>query len=144
MIPAAIVHVITTMAMVTSMSLAPIQPFEPDPAEVTALARTVWAEARGCSELQQRAVCWTVFNRVDSEIFPDTVLEVLSAPCQFAYSSDFPATDELQELARDCLTDWHYERDRVLEPGFYYYFGDGRINHFSTEYGGKGERWEEE
>ena len=53
-------------------------------------------------------------------------------------------TEELEALARDCLEDWHFERERVLEPDFCFFFGNGRINIFSTEYGGKGERWAEE
>lgn len=137
MIPAAILHVITTLALATGLTLEPVQPWEPDPVEVTALAKTMWAEARGCSELQQRAVCWTVFNRTDSPDFPDDLMEVLSAPNQFAYSPDYPATAELTELAADCLTDWHYDRDRVLDADMFWYWGDGRVNHFRNAYKGK-------
>jgi hypothetical protein len=53
-------------------------------------------------------------------------------------------TAELEALARDCLTDWHNGEDRVFGPDFLYFFGNGRINIFSTEYGGRGERWEQE
>ena len=43
----------------------------------TALARTVWGEARGCSTTEQAAVAWCVLNRVDSPEFPDDVLSVV-------------------------------------------------------------------
>ena len=145
MIPAAVMRVLATMAMLCGLSLEPVTPWEPEKADVDALARTLYGECRGCSELQQRAVAWTIFNRVDSSEFPNSLIEVVSQPYQFAgYSESFPVTAELEALARDCLEDWHFERERVLEPDFYFFFGNGRINIFSTEYGGKGERWEKE
>lgn len=145
MIPAPVMHVLATMALLCSLSLEPVTPWEPDAADVTALAKTLYGECRGCSELQQRAVAWTIFNRVDSEQFPDSLIEVVSQPYQFAgYSESFPVTAELEALARDCLEDWHFGRERVLEPDFCFFFGNGRINIYSTEYGGKGERWSEE
>jgi hypothetical protein len=145
MIPAAVMQVLVTMALLIGMTLEPVTPWEPDPAEATALAKTLYGECRGCSELQQRAVAWTIFNRVDSEQFPDTVIEVITQPSQFfGYKESFPVTEELEALACDCLTDWHNGEGRVFGPDFLYFFGNGRINIFSTEYGGKGERWAEE
>ncbi len=146
MIPAPVMYVLATMALTCSLSLAPVAPaWEPDPADVDALARTIYGEARGCSEIQQRAVAWTIFNRIDDDRFPGTLIEVVTQPSQFAgYSEGFPVTEELEELARDCLTDWHRGEDRVLAPEFVYFFGDGTKNIFSTEYGGRGERWEME
>lgn len=145
MIPAPVMHVLATMALLCSLNLEPVTPWDPEAAEVDALAKTLYGECRGCSEIQQRAVAWTIFNRVDDERFPDTVIEVITQPSQFfGYSESFPVTAELEELARDCLEDWHFERERILEPDFLYFFGNGRINIFSTEYGGKGERWAEE
>lgn len=145
MIPAPVMHVLATMALLCSLSLEPVTPWEPEAADVDALARTLYGECRGCSELQQRAVAWTIFNRVDDSRFPDTVIEVITQPSQFfGYRESFPVTDELYDLACECLTDWHNGENRVLEPEFCFFFGNGRINIFSTEYGGKGERWAEE
>lgn len=153
MMPAPIMQVLVTMALMGALTLSPINqltqveaaPWEPAETDVVALARTLYGECRGCSELQQRAVAWTIFNRVDDPRFPDSLIEVVSQPYQFAgYSESFPVTEDLAALAWDCLTDWHFERERVLEPEFCFFFGNGRINIFSTEYGGKGERWAEE
>lgn len=145
MIPAPVMHVLATMALLCGLTLEPVSPWDPDPAEVDALARTLYGECRGCSELQQRAVAWTIFNRVDDSRFPDTVIEVITQPSQFfGYSESFPVTEELEALARDRLTDYHNGEGRVFGPDFLYFFGNGRINIFSTEYGGKGERWAEE
>ena len=150
MMPAVIVKLLATMAILCQ--LAPVlpepepEPWEPAEADVTALAQTLWGECRGCSELQQKAVCWCVFNRVDDDRFPDTVIEVLAAPYQFmGYKTSFPVTEELADLARSCLIDWHNGENRVLEPEFVFFHGDGRINIFTTQYGKEeGRRWAEE
>ena len=122
----------------------PELPWEPDPAEVTALAQTLYGECRGCSELQQRAVCWCVFNRVDSDKFPDTVIGVITQKSQFfGYSASNPVWDSLYQLAHDCLVDWHNGENRVLEPEFCFFTGNGVKNTFTTQYGG-GRTWSEE
>lgn len=119
-------------------------PWEPDEAEVLALARTLYGECRGCSELQQRAVCWCIFNRVDDPRFPDTVLGAITQRSQFfGYSASNPVWDSLYTVAYDCLVYWHDGVERVLEPEFCFFTGNGRINVFTTEYGG-GDVWAEE
>lgn len=119
----------------------PELPWEPDPAEVTALAQTLYGECRGCSELQQRAVCWCIFNRVDDPRFPDTVLGVITQRSQFfGYSASNPVWDSLYAVAYDCLVDWHDGAERVLEPEYLYFYGDGSRNHFTTAWQG-GKEW---
>lgn len=122
----------------------PELPWEPEEADVVALARTLYGECRGCSEIQQRAVCWCIFNRVDDSRFPDTVVGVIVAPHQFAgYSPTNPVWDSLYQLAHDCLIDWHNGENRVFDSDYLYFHGNGVKNIFTTEYGG-GERWAEE
>ena len=114
-------------------------PYIPDEAEVEMLARLIWGEARGVpSDMHKAAVVWCVLNRVDDPGFPDTVLEVLEAPYQFAgYSADYPVLPELATLAADVLIRYHAERDggtnvgRVLPVEYLYFTGDGRNNHFT-------------
>ena len=114
-------------------------PYIPDEAEVEMLARLLWGEARGVpSDMHKAAVVWCVLNRVDDPRFPDTVLEVLEAPYQFAgYSADYPVLPELATLAADVLIRYHAERDggtnvgRVLPVEYLYFTGDGRNNHFT-------------
>lgn len=54
--------------------------------EIDLLAKIVWVEARGESEKGQRAVVEVVFNRMVSDLFPDTLYDVLSQkkPTQFS------------------------------------------------------------
>lgn len=131
-LPTAIIHVLTTMSLLCNLSLASIMPpYEPDPAEVTVLAQTLYGECRGCSELQQRAVCWCVFNRVDDPRFPDTIIGVVSAPLQLqGYSSSNPVWENLYEVAYSCMVDWHNGENRVLDEDMCWFSGWNRINHF--------------
>lgn len=64
------------------------------------IARLVYTEAGAESELGQRLVIDTIFNRVDSEHFPDTVYDVIWQPGQFAahQSIDNPVYKDILEL----------------------------------------------
>lgn len=54
--------------------------------EIDLLAKIVWVEARGESEEGQKAVVEVIFNRMASDLFPDTLYDVLSQkkPVQFS------------------------------------------------------------
>ena len=120
------------------------EPYEPNVAEVEALARMLYGEARGVASTMEKAACvWCVLNRVDDPRFPDTVLEVLEAPYQFAgYNASHPVLPELAEIAADVLTRYHAERDgnteagRVLPAEYVFFTGDGQNNHFYSEWKG--------
>ena len=93
------------------------------------------------STTEQAAVVWCVLNRVDDPRFPDTVLEVIEAPYQFSgYDPEYPVKEEFALLAADVLTRYRAERDgeenvgRVLPAEYCFFTGDGRRNHFTTEW----------
>lgn len=124
-------------------------PYIPNETEVEMLARLIWGEARGvASDMEKAAVVWCVLNRVDADGWPDTVAEVVTQPFQFVgYSPDYPATEELKEIAADVLTRWEREKQeggdagRVLPAEYVFFTGDGERNYFRTEYRG-GVYWE--
>lgn len=113
------------------------------------IAKTVWAEARGCSKTEQAAVVWCILNRVDSDIngIPDDIIGVVTQPYQFAYYSDSPVTDELFELAKDVISRWEREKSgetnvgRILPKEYLWFHGDGTNNHFRNAFEG-GTRWD--
>ena len=111
-----------------------------DEEDVIACARMLWGEARGCDLENQMGCVWIVCNRVDDPRFPDTIKAVIQQPGQFhGYSTSFPATDELKEVARDVLTRWSLEKqgveiDRELHSDYLFFHGDGVKNHFRKEY----------
>ena len=118
--------------------------------EIPYIARTVWGEARGCSETEQAAVIWCILNRVDSSIryMPDNIIDVVTQKHQFlGYVETFPVTEEIRELVIDVLTRWEMEKagvenvGRVLPPEYMWFHGDGWHNHFRDSYRG-GNRWD--
>ena len=53
-------------------------------------------------------------------------------------------TDELYEIAYNCIVDWHYNQNRIFDSEFVFFHGTGTKNVFTTIYGGGGRVWEEE
>ena len=111
-----------------------------DEEDVIACAQMLWGEARGCDLENQIGCVWIVCNRVDDPRFPDTIKGVIQQPGQFhGYSTSYPATDELKEVARDVLTRWSLEKqgvevERELHSDYLFFYGDGVKNHFRKEY----------
>ena len=109
-------------------------------ADVVAMAKMLWGEARGCALDNQQKAVWCVLNRVDDSRFPDTIQGVLSQPSQFhGYSPDFPVTDELYAVALDVLTRWSMEKqgvtvERELPNTYLWFTGYNGSNHFREEY----------
>ena len=119
-------------------------PWQPDEADVIAMAQMLYGECRGCSTKQQRAACRSVLNRVDDARFPDTIIGVITQKCQFfGYSADNPVWDSLYEVAYQEIKDWHDGKPGVIGPEFCFFTGNGRINIFRTGYN-SGDVWAEE
>lgn len=109
-------------------------------ADVIAVAKMLWGEARGCTRDDQAKCVWVVCNRVNDERFPDTIVGVVAQPSQFhGYSPDFPVTDELYAVALDVLTRWSLEKQgaevvRELPSTYLYFTGTGKENIFREAY----------
>ena len=109
-------------------------------ADVIALARMLYGEARGCTVDNQMKCVWCVLNRVDDTRFPDTIISVVSAPGQFhGYSPDFPVWDNLYAVAEDVLTRWSMEKQgadvaRELPDTYCWFTGNGSENVFRGVY----------
>ena len=96
--------------------------------EKTAIAKTVWGEARGCSLEGQRNVVWTILARYDDGRFGNTILEVVQRPNQFlVYRESNPVDQEIYSLVEDVLQQWLSGNPG---PGYLYFWGDGKENHF--------------
>lgn len=109
-------------------------------ADVVALAKMLYGEARGCTVDNQMKCVWCVLNRVDDPRFPNTIIGAVSAPGQFyGYSPSFPVWDNLYAVALDVLTRWSMEKQgaevvRELPSGYLWFTGDGETNHFREDY----------
>ena len=116
--------------------------------EAEMIARTVWGEARGCSDVQKAAVAWCILTRVDSPRFPDSVVGVVTSPGQFAgYNPTNPVDSHILAIVVEALRWWTVEEIipaegwRILPPEYLYFSGNGYKNIFTTEYMG-GVVWE--
>ena len=112
--------------------------------EIDYIAKTVWGEARGLSRTHQAGVIWTILNRYDEGKFGNGVIEVVTAPSQFAgYRSGNPVDPEIRELVVDVLDRYLQEKagtknvGRVLPKEYLYFRGNGRVNLFSKEWNSK-------
>ena len=122
--------------------------YEPPIEEVEIIAKVLWGECRGIpNTMEKAAVVWCITNRLDAG-FGDSIIEVITAPNQFAgYDKDYPLDEELMEIARDVLIRWHREKQgekdvgRVLPPSYLFFVGDGDHNWFSEELGAS-EYWD--
>lgn len=100
MIPPVVLQILTTMAMLTGMTLAPVMPIPPEPMplamtagavldvpaeDLEMLACVIYQEAGGdaCSDLCRFIVGDVVLNRVADSRFPDTIEEVLTQRGQY-------------------------------------------------------------
>ena len=109
--------------------------------DVTALAQMAYGEARGLADYEIAACMWVALNRLDAG-YADTVIDVVSAPGQFAgYSAQNPVDEELAAIARDVLTRHAAQQrgeDVPREIGREYLWFSGRDGHnwFRAAYDG--------
>ena len=112
------------------------------PNELAELAgRAVWGEAGGIQDYAQRAaVIWCACNRADA--WDMDIGDVLTVDQFHGLAIRGEVPPQHVELARDVLARWTLEAEgwidvgRALPMKYLYFEGDGRVNHFSTEYGG--------
>lgn len=141
--PSITVQVLEPTEEVVAVSEETMPPLFSD-ADVAAIAKTVYGEALIThSDMEMAAVAWCILNRVDSAeaFFPDTILGVVTQDSQFhGYSDSHPVDPHIEWLVRDVLNRWTLEKagaedvGRVLPKDYLYFWGDGRHNHFTTEY----------
>ena len=110
--------------------------------ETDMLAKTVWGEARGCSDIQQEAVVWCVLNRVDDPRFPDSIESVINQKNEFfGFDASNPVGEDIRALVKKVLLVWATEgimpaegKERVLPREYVFFSGDGYQNIFTTGY----------
>ena len=115
--------------------------YYPTKHELTMMAQTVWAKARGIdSTKEQAAIVWRILNRVQSEVYEDTVKDVLEHKGQFnRYNQSLSIDRKYYKLVVDVVDRWHQEMNgassvgRVLPSNYLYFRGNGTRNYFYTD-----------
>lgn len=112
-----------------------------NPADMRRLAQMVWGEARGVElKVEQEAIIWCVFNRIDDPRFPDTIAEVCTHSQFHGYDPDNPVEPEFYDMALRVWNEWNRihlgdpTAVRTLPVEYVYFHGDGERNWFRTEY----------
>lgn len=121
------------------------------PDELAELAgRLLWGEGGGVQDdANRRATLWTAINRADA--WGGTLESRILQENAF-HGMATPGTVPEQHIneAREIIALWQLEKAGWIIPDtfpaglpvrFLYFEGDGRVNHFSTKYGG-GEYWD--
>jgi len=107
--------------------------------EVELIAKTVWAEARGCSPEEQALVIWTIFQRVDDPRWPDSIEDVVTQRAQFYYRESYKLDNEIRMLVLEELEKWFRgDAPPTLAPyasaSYYFFEGDNFHNYFREKF----------
>lgn len=89
--------------------------------EFEAICRVVMNEAGGESYKCQVAVAETIINRINSDKFPDTLMEVLNQPYQFSHNENGKITDSVREAVAQSLEYQIFDTDMVYFREDYYF-----------------------
>ena len=121
--------------------------------DVEALCKMVWGEALIThSDMEMSATVWCAINRLESgdPYFAGchSLYDIVTQPGQFyGYDESNPVDPHIEWLVNDVLSLWEKEADggrvagRTLPAEYLYFIGDGRHNHFTTEFMG-GVEWD--
>lgn len=116
--------------------------------DVIAMAQMAYGEGWITqSDTEMSWSMWCVCNRLDSgDPFYrncDSIYDIITQDGQFhGYDPNNPIEDRLVDLAEDVLDRWSAEKQgatdvgRTLPEEYLFFFGDGRHNHFTTEWQG--------
>ena len=122
---------------------AAAEPAETRRADAEEMARVVYGTALYNSTEAQRAVMWCIINRVESPLYPDTVVEVCQQPSQWmGYSADTPVLGQLYDLAVEVLEAWENGGARNLPEGCLWFDWNGNeAITFRTAFDSSGNDW---
>lgn len=102
------------------------------------ICRVVMNESGGEPYQTQVAVAETIINRVNSDNFPNTVLEVLNQPYQYSHANNGEVTDSVMEAVASALEYHTYDTDMVYFRDWYYHEFAEDYFHINNMYFSKG------
>ena len=116
--------------------------------DVNMIARTVWGEARGLSDLEKSMVIWCILNRVDAG--ETSISRIVTAEGQFhGYSPNFPIEDDIVALVKDVIARWQLEKvcsgdvGRTLPKDYLWFRSRDGHNVFRNKFDGNYDVWDQ-
>ena len=91
------------------------------------ICRVVMNESGGEPYQTQVAVAETIINRVNSDKFPNTVMQVLCQPYQYSHYENGEVTDSVMEAVTQALEQHIYDTDMM-------YFREDYYHEFAEDY----------
>jgi len=102
--------------------------------EAEYIARVLYGIRSNDSE-DLRKVIWVILNRVDSQLYPNSVIEVCKQPKQWvAYYDDNPVLEELYDMALTELESWRNNEHRPLALDFLWFDWSPSEIQFKTKF----------
>lgn len=95
--------------------------------EFELMCRIVMNESGGEPFQTQVAVAETIVNRINSDKFPNTVMEVLYQPYQYSHANNGEVTDSVREAVTSALEQHIYDTDMM-------YFREDYYHEFAEDY----------
>lgn len=118
---------VTELSVVETHKEAPKYLIDVTETEIQMMIRVVMSEASILNIDAMQAVASTIVNRVKSDLFPDSVYEILTQDNQYSMQDNGEPTKECELAVYAAL---QYE----CFPADMYYFRSGRYHDFGTEY----------
>jgi hypothetical protein len=88
--------------------------------DAEAVARVLYG-IRNNDTVELEAVVWCIVNRVESPLYPSTVIDVCTQPSQWmGYSDDNPVLDNLYDIACSVLDTWDANGHRPFGNEYLY------------------------
>lgn len=104
--------------------------------ERDAIVQTLVGECFDDKLEDKRKVAEVIVNRVSSDAFGDSVIDIVSAPGQFSgyWKSSRPASESDIQIAEETLTDWYENKCEALSEYLFFCSGPNRENIFRAGY----------
>lgn len=127
---------VTTSYRVPEMVIEPVEKQLYSYEEVEVITLTLAGECYDDKLSDKRKVTEVILNRVSSEKFGNTVLEVVSAKGQFVgyWKQSRPISESDIQIAEEVLTNWYKNNCEALSEYLFFYSGPNRENIFRSEY----------
>ena len=139
--PVKVSRVVPTPIPTPEPTPEPVPKYDYTDEEIDMISIAVYGEMGAGAPEEQALVAWTIFQRVDDPMFPDTITEVVTVDQFHGYVPGlFPVTPEIRAMVAEEIEKWAYGEEppthEIYAPDvpYLYFDGDGWHNRFRGKY----------